>query len=75
MVLYFRRMLPESPRRLVTQGRVAEATAIVERIEAASGTVHDGTGHAGAGPGSSAGSRDHQPSLIRPADLRRSSGR
>jgi MFS family permease len=43
LVLVFRRKLPESPRWLVTQGRVVEATAIVERIEARSGVADDGT--------------------------------
>lgn len=43
LVLVFRRKLPESPRWLVTQGRVVEATAIVERIEARSGVADDRT--------------------------------
>lgn len=42
IVLVFRRKLPESPRWLVTQGRGADATAIVERIEARSGVAHVG---------------------------------
>lgn len=42
IVLVFRSKLPESPRWLMTQGRIADATAIVERIEAGSGVAHDG---------------------------------
>lgn len=38
IVLFFRRRIPESPRWLATHGRVAEAEAIVERLEKASGT-------------------------------------
>jgi len=37
IVIWARRYLPESPRWLMTHGRVAEAEAVVERIERASG--------------------------------------
>lgn len=36
-VAYFRRVLPESPRWLISRNRNAEATAVIEQIEAATG--------------------------------------
>jgi MFS family permease len=43
IVIYARRFLPESPRWLMTHGRIAEAEAIVERIERASGVTPPAT--------------------------------
>jgi MFS family permease len=55
VVLYFRRRIPESPRWLVSQGRYAEAEAVVAELEKRSGLpAHDDAAAGSAAPASAA---------------------